>query len=151
MVSLWAKGVRKPLVAKRSREKAEQSRADKWPSHDLVEIRITSERALKFRNPRQFWCLVCMAKMAGYGAGNSRPKIEGACTETRNLPRQTKGESSLESHLSRDPSWRFTSQSIRDCTSGLETSWKTGTWKLSLDLCKRFALTQTAVQVLGMF
>ena len=87
MVSLWAKGVRKPLVAKRSREKAEQSRADKWPSHDLVEIRITSERALKFRNPRQFWCLGCMAKLAGYGAGNSRPKIEGlTCTDTRNLP-----------------------------------------------------------------
>ena len=85
MVKVWARGVKKPKVARQSRTKADKLRKKLWPSHDLVEVYCQCPKASFHRNPTQFWCVGCMAKLAGYGGG-SRPRDEKlTCHQVKKL------------------------------------------------------------------
>lgn len=85
MVKVWARGVKKPKVARQSRTKAEKLRKKLWPGHDLVEVYCQCPKASFHRNPTQFWCVGCTAKLAGYGGG-SRPRDEKlTCHQVKKL------------------------------------------------------------------
>ena len=86
---LWSRfgpvGSKNPKVARQSRIKAEKLRKKLWPGHDLVEVYCQCPKASFHRNPTQFWCVGCTAKLAGYGGG-SRPRDEKlTCHQVKKL------------------------------------------------------------------
>ncbi len=83
---VWAKGVKKPKVSVMQLNIHDARRQQKWPSHDLVAIYKTSEKAAKSRHGKEFWCRNCLGKLAGYGGNNVIRDKQLSCQQAQSLP-----------------------------------------------------------------
>lgn len=83
---VWAKGVKKPKVSELQLKNHDVRRQQKWPSHDLVAIYNTSEKAAKSRHVKEFWCLSCLGKLAGYGGNCVIRNQQLSCQQAKELP-----------------------------------------------------------------
>ena len=83
---VWAKGVKKPKESAMQLNIHDARRQQKWPSHDLVAIYNTSEKAAKSRHGKEFWCRNCLGKLAGYGGNNVIRDKQLSCQQAQSLP-----------------------------------------------------------------
>ena len=86
MVSLWSSGVKKPRVGSMQRTKAESFRKETWSTHDLIEVKASTEKAKAYRNTSQWYCLGCAAKVGGYGGNNVVKNQKLTCDQVKQLP-----------------------------------------------------------------
>lgn len=78
--------MKKPKVANMQKEKHDKSRRERFHTHTLVEVLIPSERAAAYRHPRQFWCLECLGKVAGYGGNSKANDPKFTCQDIKDTP-----------------------------------------------------------------
>lgn len=88
MVSLWAKGVKKPRVSQKQREFAAKKRRRLWKTHEVVEVVDSSEKARHYRHTAQFWCIACASRVGGYGGNNRVMSEKLTCAKAKKLPQQ---------------------------------------------------------------
>ena len=86
MVSKRHKGTKKPETSEPTRARADAFRAKFFKSHQVVEIPSPCPGAAKFRRSSEFWCVVCLTKVGGYGGGCRVRHEKLTCRQSQKLP-----------------------------------------------------------------
>ena len=69
------------------KEKHDKQRRERFPTHNIIEVSITSVRAAAYRNPRQFWCLECLGIIGGFGGNSKARDPQYTCQQIKDTPR----------------------------------------------------------------
>lgn len=128
------------------KEKHDKSRRERFHTHTLVEVLIPGWSAAAYRHPRQFWCLECLGKVAGYGGNSKANDPRFTCQDIKDTPgaanrvRRAWKSLRLTKNLDGSPF-----QFIK-FPNGFVTSWMTEILKVTLDPIKFLFSTKTLLQ-----